>query len=48
MIDGNRGVVFEISIRKSSRDYGYIFWKQSQDEDAKQFFGELTQNHDVD
>ncbi len=42
MIDGNRGVVFEISIRKSSRDYGYIFWKQSQDEDAKQFFGELT------
>ncbi len=42
MIDGKRGVVFEISIRKSSRDYGYIFWKQSQDEDAKRFFSGLT------
>jgi hypothetical protein len=35
-------MVFEISIRKSSRDYGYIFWRQTQDEDAKRFFGELS------
>jgi len=42
MADEGTGGAFEVSIRKSSRDYGYIFWKQSQDEDAKRFFGELT------
>ena len=35
-------MIFEISIRKSSRDYGYIFWRQTQDEEAKRFFGELN------
>lgn len=32
---------FEVAIRKSSRNYGYIFWKQSQDCDAKRVLAEL-------
>lgn len=36
---------FEVSIPKSSRDYGYLFWKHTQDDDAKQFFRRLSKVH---
>ncbi len=35
-------MVFQLSIRQSTRTYGYIVWKQTQDEDAKRFFGDLA------
>jgi hypothetical protein len=42
MTQARSNMVFEVLIRKSTRDYGYIFWNQTQDEDAKRFFGELV------
>lgn len=39
MTEDSPNTVFEVVIRESTRDYGYIFWKHTQDEEARLFFG---------
>jgi hypothetical protein len=42
MAHAGPNTVFEVIITKSTRIYGYIFWNQTQVEDAKRFFGDLS------
>lgn len=35
-------MILEIPISQSSREYGYVFWNSAQDEEVKQFFGDLN------